>query len=99
MRPTYSFSEAEVEAIAGERYRHPDPRVQERMEILWLKSKDEPHDRIAELAKATQQLGSRTIALQQQWHFQTIRLDALCQCCMDITHRAQRSTQYKSATI
>jgi transposase len=32
-----TFSEAEVQAIAQERYTHPDPRVQQRMEILWLK--------------------------------------------------------------
>lgn len=63
MRPTYSFSEAVVEAIAGERYRHPDPRVQERMEILWLRSKDEPHDRIAELANVSRSTVQRTLRL------------------------------------
>jgi hypothetical protein len=30
MRPTYSFPQIVVEAIADERYRHPDPRVQPR---------------------------------------------------------------------
>jgi hypothetical protein len=32
-----TFSEADVQAIAQERYHHPDPRVQRHMEILWLK--------------------------------------------------------------
>jgi hypothetical protein len=32
-----TFSEADVQAIAHERYHHPDPRVQRHMEILWLK--------------------------------------------------------------
>ena len=53
MRPTYSFSEAVVEAIARDHYQHPDPRVQERMEILWLKFENESHDRIAELANVS----------------------------------------------
>src|SRR5215213_9147998 len=63
MRPTYSFSEAVVEAIAHARYRHPDPRVQERMEILWLKSRDEPHGRIAELADVSRSTVQRTLRI------------------------------------
>ena len=63
MRPTYSFSEAVVEAIARDRYRHPDPRVQERMEILWLKSRGEPHARIAELANVSRSTVQRTLRI------------------------------------
>ena len=63
MRPTYSFSETVVEAVARERYQHPDPRVQERMEILWLKSKNETHDRIAELANVSRSTVQRTLRI------------------------------------
>jgi hypothetical protein len=63
MRLTYSFSEAVVEAIAHDRYHHPDPRVQERMEILWLKSRDEPHGRIAELADVSRSTVQRTLRI------------------------------------
>ena len=63
MRPTYSFPETVVAAIAGERYRHPDPRVQERMEILWLKSRNEPHGRIAELANVSRSTVQRTLRI------------------------------------
>ena len=63
MRPAYSFSEAVVEAIARDRYRHPDPRVQERMEILWLKSRGEPHARIAELANVSRSTVQRTLRI------------------------------------
>lgn len=63
MRPTYSFSESVIEAIAGERYRHPDPRVQERMEILWLKSKSETHERIAQLANVSRSTVQRTLRI------------------------------------
>jgi transposase len=63
MRPKYSFSETVVEAIASERYRHPDPRVQERMEILWLKSKSETHERIAQLANVSRSTVQRTLRI------------------------------------
>jgi len=63
MRPTYSFSESQVEAISTERYRHPDPRVQERMEILWLKNKGETHQRIAELADVSRSTVQRTLRI------------------------------------
>ena len=63
MRPSYSFPESVSEAIAGERYRHPDPRVQERMEILWLKSKGETHERIAELANVSRSTVQRTLRI------------------------------------
>jgi transposase len=63
MRPTYSFPEALVEVIARERYQHPDPRVQERMEILWLKTRKEPHGRIAELANVSRSTVQRTLRI------------------------------------
>jgi transposase len=52
-----------VEATARDRYQHPDPRVQERMEILWLKTKDETHDRIAQLANVSRSTVQRTLRI------------------------------------
>lgn len=63
MRPSYSFSETVVDAIAHDRYRHPDPRVQERMEILWLKSQRETHERIAELANVSRSTVQRALRI------------------------------------
>jgi transposase len=45
-----TFSEVDVQALAHERYHHPDPRVQRRMEILWLKHHSLTHELIATLA-------------------------------------------------
>lgn len=36
--------------IARDRYHHPDPLVQRRMEVLWLKSLHQPHALIAQIA-------------------------------------------------
>jgi transposase len=72
MRPTYSFPESVVEEIAAARYGHPDPRVQERMEILWLKSKNEPHGRIAELANVSRSTVQRALRI-----YATLGLDGI----------------------
>jgi len=45
-----AFSEADLEIIAYERYHHPDPQVQRKMEVLWLLHHGEAHERIATLA-------------------------------------------------
>ena len=42
-----TFSEADKQALHYERYHHPHPRVQQRMEALWLKSQGVPHHQIA----------------------------------------------------
>src|SRR6516165_7928851 len=49
MRPI-TFAEADLAAVAQERYHHPDPRVQRKMTVLWLKHHGETHERIAVLA-------------------------------------------------
>jgi transposase len=63
MRPAYSFPEDVVEAIARDRYQHPDPRVQQRMEILWLKSRNQAHGDIAELARVSRSTVQRTLRI------------------------------------
>jgi transposase len=63
MRPTYSFPEAAVEAIARDRYHHPDPRVQQRMEILWLKSHNRTHGDIAAWARVSRATVQRTLRI------------------------------------
>lgn len=43
------FTDEEIQALSYERYHHPHPRVQRKMEALWLKSQGEKHKRIAQL--------------------------------------------------
>src|SRR3954451_4846157 len=45
-----TFTEADLRAIAEERYLHPDPHVQRKLAVLWLKHHGETHQRIAQLA-------------------------------------------------
>lgn len=45
-----TFSADDLGAVAHDRYHHPDPLVQRKMEVLWLKHHGETHERIATLA-------------------------------------------------
>src|SRR3954464_184143 len=46
MRPI-TFTAEDRKALAHDRYHRPDPRVQRKMEVLWLKSHGLTHDQIA----------------------------------------------------
>lgn len=46
---TIEFTEAEKQALNYERFHHPHPRVQRKMEALWLKSQGLSHKDIAKL--------------------------------------------------
>ncbi len=47
------FTEAEKKDLNYERYHHPHPRVQRKMEALWLKSQGESNKKIARLTGVT----------------------------------------------
>src|SRR5512144_1580520 len=60
-----TFTADDRNALAHDRYHHPDPRVQRKMEVLWLKSHGLTHDQIAAYAD-----GSRRTVLRylDQYH-------------------------------
>lgn len=72
-----SFSEAERQAIAEERYNHPDPRVQRQREILCLKQHAQglalTHDDIATLAGCSRSTVQRTLSAYCQGGLELIR--------------------------
>lgn len=47
------FTGEEKQALNYERYHHPHPHVQRKMEAVWLKSQGESHQRIARLTGVT----------------------------------------------
>jgi transposase len=48
--PRIAFTDDDLSAIAFDRYYHPEPFVQRKMEVLWLKAQGLTHDTIARLA-------------------------------------------------
>lgn len=57
----FQFTDEECSAIAHQRFYHPNPRVQKRMEILWLKHHGEAHERIAKLADVSRRTVQRVL--------------------------------------
>src|SRR4051794_24671869 len=45
-----TFTESDIRDLLYYRYHHPHPRVQLRMEVVWLKSQGLPHQEISRLA-------------------------------------------------
>jgi transposase len=58
MRPL-SFTDEDRRSLAHDRFHHPDPRVQRKMEVLWLKSHGLGHDDIATLADVSRRTVQR----------------------------------------
>src|SRR4051794_3273010 len=58
MRPI-TFTADDRRALAHDRYHHPDPRVQRKMEVLWLKSHGLGHDDIATYADVSRRTVQR----------------------------------------
>jgi transposase len=46
----FTFTATDLDLIRHDRYHHPHPRVQKKVEVLWLKSQDCSHEDIARLA-------------------------------------------------
>ena len=66
------FRESDQQALNHERYHHPHPRVQQRMEALWLKRQGLPHHQSARLCGIS---GNTLRAYLKQ--YQTGGVDAL----------------------
>ena len=47
------FSVESIKTLDYERYHYPDPRVQRKMQVAWLKSQELAHRQIAHLAGVT----------------------------------------------
>ena len=68
-----TFSEADVQANAHERYHHPDPRVQRQMEILWAKHLGFTHEGIARAAGVSRSTVQRCLTAYVQGGLERIR--------------------------
>jgi len=60
-----TFTADDRKALAHDRYHHPDPRVQRKMEVLWLKSHGLTHDQIAAYADVSRRTVQRYL---DQYH-------------------------------
>jgi transposase len=70
---TLSFSEEDLRAIAHDRYHHPDPRVQQQMEVLWLKSHGLTQHRVAAYAGVSRRTVQRYLNDYRQGGLDSLR--------------------------
>jgi transposase len=73
-RTTLVFSDEELSQLSRERFDHPIPHVQRRMEVLWLIGNGQTQEQAAQLAGVSKATVARHIAL-----FRERRLDGLRQ--------------------
>lgn len=72
-RITLRFSEEEQQTLARERYEHPHPRVQQRMEVLWLISQGVTLLESARLAGVSRAAAARYLATYRQGGLEALR--------------------------
>src|SRR5215203_7444175 len=70
---TFEFSQGVVQQIRHERFHHPHPRVQRKMEVLWLKYQGLPHAQIATLADVSPRSVQRYLDEFEQGGLQRVR--------------------------
>ena len=70
----FEFSQDVLTEIKRDRFQHPDPLVQRRMEVLWLKAHGETHVRIAELAGLVRATVQRILDQYQAGGLASVRM-------------------------
>lgn len=68
-----AFAEEEQQALHKERFEHPDPRVQQRMEVLWLISHGVTYAQAARLGGVSDATVDRYVALYRQGGLDALR--------------------------
>ncbi len=70
----FRFSDEQLARIRRDRARHPHPRVQQKMNVLWLKAKGLTHDTIAELADTSVRSVQRVLTEFLQGGLEAVRM-------------------------
>ena len=63
LRSPLTFTPDDLRVLSDERYSHPDPRVQRRMEVLWLISQGETQGRAGQLGGVSKATVERYVAI------------------------------------
>ena len=65
-RPRLLFSHEDLKVLAQQRYEHPDPRVQQRLEVLWLISQKVTQHQAAKLAGVSRATAQRYVTIYRE---------------------------------
>ncbi len=67
------FSEEQQQALHQQRFEHPHPRVQQRMEVLWLVSQGLLYAEVARLARVSKATVDRYVAIYRAGGLEALR--------------------------
>ena len=70
-----NFTAEEQQALHYERFHYPDPRIQVKMEVLWLKSRGLAHAQIAVLARVSTRTVQRYLNEYQEGGLERLKQD------------------------
>jgi transposase len=91
---TFVFTDEDVAALRHERFHHPHPRVQEKMEVLWLKSRGLPHTEIARLTELSRRTVQRYLDEYRQGGVEALRRVNFHRPQSDLAAHAQSLEDY-----
>lgn len=88
------FTEQDLKAIEYERFNHPVPRVQRRMEVLWLKSQGIQHKQIAKLAGVCDSVVTKYLRLYRNGGLDEVRKTNFYQPKSELEKHSESIEQY-----
>jgi transposase len=69
------FTEQDIAQLHYERFHHPDPHVQQRLEVVYLKALGLPHKEIGRIARQSQKTVRRDLRLYQDGGIDALKQD------------------------
>ncbi|MBI3190504.1 IS630 family transposase [archaeon] len=91
------FTEEEKKVFHYERFHHPHPRVQRKMEALWLKTQGESHQRIAQLTGLTPNMITRYLKDYQAGGIEKLKEISFYQPTSELVKHQQTLEDYFKA--
>ena len=96
-RVPLTFSEQDLETLLNERYQHADPRVQQRMEVLWLISQGVVYRQVAKLAGVSHATVDRYVAIYRRKGVEGLRQSDWRKPVSDLEkHRSSLEESFKN---
>jgi transposase len=96
-RSPLQLSEDDLRVLAADRYEHPDPRVQRRLEVIWLISQGETPARAGQLGGVSKATVERYVALYRKGGVAALRTFDLVTPKSELEkHRLVRKAEQKA---
>lgn len=91
------FTEKDRQALNYERFHYPDPRVQQKMEVLWLVSQELPRSEVARLAGVSARTARRYVERYIEGGLEALKRSDYYQPQSELDQHAQTLQEYFQA--